>query len=325
MGVQARAFWVPSPGVGAIRSVDLPAPGHGDVVVRARRSGVSRGTERLVFRGRVPASQYAAMRAPFQEGELPGPVKYGYLSVGIVEHGPEHLLGRRVFCLHPHQTRYVVPADSVVLVPDDVPEDRAVLAGTMETAVNALWDAAPLVGDRATVIGAGMVGCCVARLLARMPGVRVTVVDVDPGRAATVTAMGARFATPQTAEPDQDVVIHASATADGLQLALDLLAAEGEVIELSWYGDADVPVRLGGAFHSSRLAIRASQVGTVSPRRAGRSHRYRLELALELLRDPVLDRLINGRTAFDDLPERMGELLDGTSGLCQVVTYDGEE
>ena len=325
MSDQARAFWVRRPGEGEIRGADLPVVGAGDVLVRTRRSGVSRGTERLVFRGRVPESQYAAMRAPFQVGEFPGPVKYGYLSVGVVERGPADLLGERVFCLHPHQTRYVVPGDAVVRVPDDVPDDRAVLAGTMETAVNALWDAGPLVGDRVTVVGAGMVGCCVARLLARMPGVRVTVVDVDPDRAATVTAMGARFATPGTAEPEQDIVVHASATASGLQLALDLLAPEGEVIELSWYGDAEVPLRLGGAFHSRRLAIRASQVGTISPRRAGRTHRYRLELALELLRDPVLDRLITGRTAFEALPERMSDLVDGDVGLCHVVTYDGEE
>ena len=325
MSDQARAFWVRRPGEGEIRGADLPVVGAGDVLVRTRRSGVSRGTERLVFRGRVPESQYAAMRAPFQVGEFPGPVKYGYLSVGVVERGRADLLGERVFCLHPHQTRYVVPGDAVVRVPDDVPDDRAVLAGTMETAVNALWDAGPLVGDRVTVVGAGMVGCCVARLLARMPGVRVTVVDVDPDRAATVTAMGARFATPGTAEPEQDIVVHASATASGLQLALDLLAPEGEVIELSWYGDAEVPLRLGGAFHSRRLAIRASQVGTISPRRAGRTHRYRLELALELLRDPVLDRLITGRTAFEALPERMSDLVDGDVGLCHVVTYDGEE
>jgi len=325
MSDQARAFWVRRPGEGEIRGTDLPVVGAGDVLVRTRRSGVSRGTERLVFRGRVPESQYAAMRAPFQVGEFPGPVKYGYLSVGVVERGRADLLGERVFCLHPHQTRYVVPGDAVVRVPDDVPDDRAVLAGTMETAVNALWDAGPLVGDRVTVVGAGMVGCCVARLLARMPGVRVTVVDVDPDRAATVTAMGARFATPGTAEHEQDIVVHASATASGLQLALDLLAPEGEVIELSWYGDAEVPLRLGGAFHSRRLAIRASQVGTISPRRAGRTHRYRLELALELLRDPVLDRLIAGRTAFEALPERMSDLVDGDVGLCHVVTYDGEE
>ena len=159
-------------------------------------SGVSRGTETLVFRGGVPASQYAAMRAPFQDGDFPGPVKYGYLNVGVVEQGPPQLRGRTVFCLYPHQTAYVVPAEAVVVVPDDVPPARAVLAGTVETAVNALWDAAPLLGDRIAVVGAGMVGCCVARLLAGFPGCRVTLVDVDAARADVAAALGVDFALP---------------------------------------------------------------------------------------------------------------------------------
>jgi threonine dehydrogenase-like Zn-dependent dehydrogenase len=163
------------------------------------------------------------MRAPFQDGDFPAPVKYGYLSVGVVEHGPPQLQGRTVFCLYPHQTAYVVPAGSVVPVPDDVPPERAVLAGTVETAVNALWDAAPLVGDRITVVGAGMVGCSVARLLARFPGVRVTIVDVDPGRADVAAALGVDFAMPADAADGCDLVVHASATSAGLQLSLDLL------------------------------------------------------------------------------------------------------
>ncbi len=141
MGPDARAFWLREPGVGEIRPEPLPEPGPDDVVVRTVRSGISRGTETLVFRGGVPSSQYAVMRAPFQDGDFPGPVKYGYLNVGVVEHGPPRLQGRTVFCLYPHQTAYVVPARSVVVVPDDVPPERAVLAGTVETAVNALWDA----------------------------------------------------------------------------------------------------------------------------------------------------------------------------------------
>ena len=161
---RAEAFWIRAPGQGEIRPVALPEPGDGDVVVRTLRSGVSRGTETLVFRGGAPPS------APFQEGELPGPVKYGYLNVGAVERGPPALRGRTVFCLYPHQTAYVVPAGAVTVVPEAVPPARAVLAGTVETAVNALWDAAPLIGDRVAVVGAGMVGCCVARLLARIPG-----------------------------------------------------------------------------------------------------------------------------------------------------------
>ena len=233
--------------------------------MRTLRSGVSRGTETLVFRGGVPPGQYAAMRAPFQEGDFPGPVKYGYLSVGAVEQGPPELRGRTVFCLYPHQTAYVVPAGAVTVVPEDVPPARAVLAGTVETAVNALWDAAPLLGDRVTVVGAGMVGCCVARLLSRFPALQVTLVDIDAGRAAVAAALGVDFALPADAAGGRDLVVHASATSAGLQRSLDLLAPEGTVIDLSWYGDIEVRLSLGGAFHSGRLGIRASQVGTRLP------------------------------------------------------------
>src|SRR5436190_7823629 len=181
--IDAHAFWTCAPGRGEIRQVMLPEPGRDEVMVRTLKSGISRGTETLVFRGAVPPGQYAAMRAPFQEGDFPGPVKYGYLNVGVVEHGAPELRGRTVFCLYPHQTAYVVPATAVTVVPDGVPPARAVLAGTVETAVNALWDAAPLVGDRVAVVGAGMVGCCVARLLSRFPAVEVTLIDVDLDRA----------------------------------------------------------------------------------------------------------------------------------------------
>src|SRR5947209_16368017 len=207
----AHAFWLRAPGIGEIRPVTLPEPGPEEVLVRTLRSGVSRGTETLVFRGGVPPAQYATMRAPFQEGDFPAPVKYGYLNVGTVEQGPADLCGRTVFCLYPHQTAYVVPADAVTIVPEDVPLGRAVLAGTVETAVNALWDAAPLLGDRIAVVGAGMVGCCVARLLSRFPEVRVTLVDVDEGRADVAPALGVDFALPAEAAGRRDLVIHASA------------------------------------------------------------------------------------------------------------------
>ena len=332
MSRAARAYWLVAPGVGELRPVTLPTPGPDDVVVRTVRSAVSRGTETLVHQGRVPVSQHATMRAPFQEGDFPGPVKYGYLNVGLVEEGPEHLRGRLVFCLHPHQTRYVVPSGAVAVVPDGVPPERAVLAGTVETAVNALWDAAPLVGDRVAVVGAGMVGCCVARLLSRIPGVRTTLVDVDPSRAGLAAALGVDFALAADAGDGpgvggHDLVVHTSATAEGLQLALDLLAPEGEVLELSWYGDREVSIGLGGSFHSGRLAIRASQVGAVSPaRRARRSPADRLALALDLLQDPAFDALVTGRSTFDELPATMARLSDGTvPAICHLITYDTTE
>ena len=322
----ARAFWLAEPGHGEIRSSPLPAPGPDDILVRALRSGVSRGSETLVFRGGVPVSQYDVMRAPFQEGDFPAPLKYGYLSVGVVECGPAELEGRTVFCLHPHQTAYVVPARSVVPVPEDVPPDRAVLAGTVETAVNALWDAAPLIGDRVTVVGAGMVGCCVAALLARLPGARVTLVDVDPSKAAVAAALGVAFSAPDDAADGQDLVLHASATSAGLQRSLDLLVDEGAVVDLSWYGDAEVTLSLGAAFHSRRLGIRASQVGRVAPaRRATRTTTDRLALALELLRDPAFDALLTGTSRFEELPDVLPRLASGElPALCHVLTYDEE-
>jgi threonine dehydrogenase-like Zn-dependent dehydrogenase len=321
----AHAFWLRAPGVGEIRPAALPEPGRDDVVVRTLRSGVSRGTETLVFCGGVPPSQYATMRAPFQEGDFPGPVKYGYLNVGAVERGPADLRGRTVFCLYPHQTAYVVPAAAVTVVPEDVPPARAVLAGTVETAVNALWDAAPLVGDRVTVVGAGMVGCCVARLLSRFPGVQVALVDIDADRAGVAAALGVEFALPADAADGRDLVVHTSATSEGLQGSLDLLTPEGTVIDLSWYGDREVRLSLGGVFHSGRLGIRASQVGSVAAARRGRrTTAERLTLALQLLRDPAFDALLTGESRFCELPDVMARLAAGSlPALCHTITYDG--
>jgi threonine dehydrogenase-like Zn-dependent dehydrogenase len=251
-------------------------------------------------------------------------VKYGYLSVGLVECGPTELRGRTVFCLYPHQTRYVVPAGAVIPVPQDVPARRAVLAGTVETAVNALWDAPPLIGDRVTVVGAGMVGCCVARLLARFPGIDVELVDVEGGRADVAARLGVPLAAPRDAGGGRDLVVHASATAAGLQLSLDLLRSEGTVLDLSWYGDREVTLSLGGAFHSQRLGLRASQVGIVAPaRRGSRTPRDRLALALDLLRDPAFDALLTGASPFDELPEVMAGLADGRlPAVCHTIAYD---
>ncbi|MFD0208262.1 zinc-dependent alcohol dehydrogenase [Streptomyces hirsutus] len=322
MNRAAHAFWLDSPGRGEIREVPLSGPGEDEVLVRSLYSGVSRGTETLVFRGQVPESQHAAMRAPFQEGDFPGPVKYGYLNVGVVEEGPRTLVGRTVFCLYPHQTRYVVPASAVTPVPDTVPARRAVLAGTVETAVNALWDAAPLIGDRIAVVGGGMVGSSVAALLARFPGVRVQLVDADPARAKTAEALGVGFALPGDALGGCDLVVHASATEQGLARSLELLSAEGTVIELSWYGDRKVSLPLGEDFHSRRLVIRSSQVGTVSPARPGRSYADRLALALDLLADPALDALVTGESEFAELPALMPRLASGEiPALCHLVRY----
>ena len=320
----ARAFWIASPGRGEIRPERVPAPARDEVQVRTLHTGVSRGTETLVFAGRVPPSQWPHMRAPFQEGDFPAPVKYGYLNVGVVERGPDDLAGRTVFSLYPHQTRFNVPAGAVTVVPDDVPAHRAVLAGTVETAVNALWDAAPLIGDRIAIVGAGMVGAAVAAVAATIPGVRVQLVDIDASRAGLAEKLGVEFASPAAALGDCDIVVHASATSAGLTRSLELLATEGTVVELSWYGDQQVSVPLGEFFHSRRLTVRSSQVGGIAPGR-GRTYGERLALALVLLRNPAFEALVTGRSDFDELPEVMPRLAAGTlPALCHVIDYPEE-
>lgn len=322
-GFHARAFWIRHPGDGEIRDQDLGSPGDGEVVVRALYSGISRGTETLVFAGRVPPSEHARMRAPFQEGDFPAPVKYGYASVGVVEHGPPALAGRTVFCLHPHQSRYVVPASAVAPVPDTVPAQRAVLAANMETAVNALWDAPPRVGDRVAVVGGGALGCLLARLASRIPGVDVELVDVNPARAAVADALHVGFAAPASARGGADLVLHTSATGQGLDTALALAGFEATVVELSWYGDRGVPVHLGSQFHAGRLKLISSQVGHVAAaRRARRAPGARLALALALLEDATLDALITGEDAFEALPQVMARLAGGgLDAICHRIAY----
>jgi threonine dehydrogenase-like Zn-dependent dehydrogenase len=315
----ARAFWVTGPGLGEIREETLAEVGAGEVLVEGLFSGISRGTESLVFEGRVPESEYQRMRCPFQAGDFPAPVKYGYASVGRALAG--NFAGHAVFCLHPHQTAYVVPESALVPVPDGVPAARAVLAANLETAVNALWDAQPQIGDRVSVVGAGVVGCLVAYLVSRIAGTDVELVDVQPARAAVAEALGLRLALPEAAGRERDLVFHASGRAEGAATALSLGATESIIFELSWYGDREVPLPLGRDFHARRLTLRSSQVGRVSPTARRRyTHRARLEFALSLLADPRLDCLIDGETLFDALPATMAELAT-KGGLCRRVRY----
>jgi 2-desacetyl-2-hydroxyethyl bacteriochlorophyllide A dehydrogenase len=308
---EARAFWVAAPGRGELRTEVLRPPGPDEVAVRALYSGISRGTEALVFRGRVPASERRRMAAPFQAGDFPAPVKYGYANVGTIEQGPKELAGRTAFALYPHQTRYVVPADAVHLLPENVPPARAVLAANLETAINGVWDAGVQVGDRVAVIGAGTVGSLVAWIAGRIGGCFVELVDVNPARAAVARALGVRFATPAEAHADADVVVHASGSPSGLQLALAVAGFEATIVEMSWYGDQPVTLPLGEAFHPRRLVIKSSQVGEVPASHRSRwNRRRRMQLALSLLAEPALDAVITGESAFDDLPRVMAQLAD---------------
>lgn len=319
----ATSFWIAEKERGELIEAPLPPPNEQELRIRTLYTGISRGTESLVFTGGVPASEHERMRAPFQSGDFTFPIKYGYMNVGQVEQGPEHLLGKTVFCLFPHQTHFNIAMESATVIPNGIPPKRAVLAANMETAVNALWDAQPCVGDKISVVGAGVLGSLVAYLASRITGCEVELIDVNPERAAIAKAFGIEFAQPQHAQHHRDLVIHSSATEQGLNKALELAGFEAMVLELSWYGDRKISINLGGTYHSQRLQIKSSQVGHVALRQRSRwSYQRRLELALSLLADPCLDTLISGESPFPELPNTLSWLNSaGNTSLCHRISY----
>ena len=321
----ARQFVIDKPGHGEIVRVDLRRRQAGDVLIRALCSGISRGTETLVFRGGVPPSQYETMRAPFQQGDYPGPVTSGYSSVGVVEEGPDALVGRIVFSLYPHQDRYIVPAEAVHPVPGDVPAERAVLAANMETAVNVVWDAGPAAGNRIVVIGGGVVGLLAATRCREVEGTSVTVVDPNRSREAVADALGLEWRPDPPPAATAELVIHASGAPEGLRAALEVAAEEATIVEASWFGTREVTLPLGEAFHARRLTIRSSQVGRVAPVRAADwTCERRLRFALALLADDRLDALITGESRFEELPQVMAALTAAPdNALCHRVRYGG--
>ncbi|MEM9787581.1 MAG: zinc-binding alcohol dehydrogenase [Pseudomonadota bacterium] len=314
-----KALWITGPEQAEIRETDLD-PARGDVQVRTLFSGISRGTERLVFRGQVPESEYDTMRAPFQEGAFSFPVKYGYAAVGEIATGDR--AGETVFALFPHQTRFSIPDAAAIPIPTNVPPARAVLAANMETALNITWDAEIGIGDRIVIVGCGVVGALVGYLAAKVPGAQVTLSDVDTDKEHLAKALGCDFVVPGDLGDDADVVVHASASAGGLDTAINTAGIEARIVEASWYGAQSVRVSLGGRFHQRRLQLISSQVGRIPAKRATRwTYQRRLAKALSLLSDPRLDALISGETAFDALAAEYGDILMDPTTLCHRVRY----
>ena len=319
-----HALWYTGARRVEIRTEKLIPPGAGEVRVRSLWGALSRGTKSLIFIGRVPPTEFQRMRSPHMGGNFPFPVKYGYSIVGLAETGPAELIGRNVFVLHPHQTLFNVPCALVTALPDGIPPRRAVLAANMETALNAVWDGAPGPADRIVVIGAGVIGALVAFLCRQIPGVEVTLVDVNTARASLARTLGVAFAAPDQAPMDSDLVFHASATAAGLATAIACAGEEATIVELSWYGEGSVPVPLGAAFHSRRLRVISSQVGQVSASRRTRwTAKQRLAAAIRLLLHDHLDALIMPPISFGELPRRLPEILaPGGDVLCQLIEYN---
>jgi NADPH:quinone reductase-like Zn-dependent oxidoreductase len=321
--VVAKSLWYVKPGVAELRTERLAAPRPGEARVATHYSAISRGTERLVANGEVPESEWARMRAPFQVGNFPYPVKYGYSATGVVTTGSDALIGKNVFCLHPHQDHFQVEEGMLAVLPDNVPLKRATLSANMETALNAHWDAGTVPGDRVLIVGAGIVGLLVAYLAARIAGADVAITDIDSGRAGIATALGLKFSAIDCTPRDNRIVFHTSATGAGLETAINASAFEGRIVEMSWYGSRAATVRLGGAFHSRRLQILSSQVGHIAPGlRATVSHSQRLQKAVALLDDARLDLLVADEIAFEDVAPRLPHIFaTATADPCPIIRY----
>jgi hypothetical protein len=322
-GFEARSLWYLAPEKVELRSESLKPLKDGEVRVRALFGALSRGTESLVYRGEIPESEYQRMAAPWMGGTFPYPVKYGYCHVGRIEDGPAYWIGQLVFALRPHESMYVADLMDVVPLQVGLTPERAVLSANMETALNAVWDASPGPGDQILVVGGGVVGCLIAYLCAGLKGANVTLVDINPERASVATALGVQFALPQNAPTECDVVFHCSASAAGLATAIDAAGEEALVLELSWFGNREISLSLGGAFHSRQIRLQSSQVGHISATRRPRwTHRRRLQAAMGMLIDERLDVLLTHSVDFEDLPHQLPNLLSSKSqALCSLIRY----
>ena len=320
----AEAYWATGPFEGQVKRVAIDISEPEDVLVQTLYSGISRGTESLVAGGLVPESQYQAMRCPFQDGEFPFPVKYGYANVGCVEEGPEHLLGRTVFSLYPHQTRFRLPVGALNVIPDSIPPGRAVLVANLETALNGIWDSGIAVGDRVYVLGAGVVGALTAWIAANIPGTDVTLLDIDEGRQSIADQLDINFDTPGRARREADIVFDCSGAPSALARALELAGFEAVITVMSWFGSTEVALPLGEAFHSKRLLLRSSQVGRIGGGRQVRwNHKRRMAKAIDLLQSPELDALISDESPFRELPNVLPSIARGqTDTLCHRIRYD---
>lgn len=319
---EATSLWFEAKARCAVRTELLLPRQDGELTVRALFSGISRGTEALVFNGLVPESEFERMRAPYQDGDMPFPVKYGYAAVGIVEDGPAEILGRAVFALHPHQDRFRIRADDARLLPEGLPAERAVLAANMETALNIVWDAGIMPGDRVAVYGAGVVGLLTAYIASHIAGTDTVVCDTSPARRPVAEALGLNFCAPADVPQNCDVLINASASPAALESALDHAGFEARIVEASWYGEKRAEIPLGRAFHARRLSIISSQVGAIAANRRARwDYTRRMSKALELLCDDRLDALISGETPFSSIADAYPGVLASPDTLCHRIRY----
>lgn len=302
-----------------------------NVLIETLYSGISRGTESLVYHGKVPISEANRMRCPHQTGDFTYPVSYGYACVGkVIETQSDVSQIKKddiVFVLHPHQDIFCVPEEACNLVPATLTPSRAVLSANMETALNAVWDAEISGTSNHMVIGAGVVGLLTAFVLKSLSGHSPILIDINTAKKPIAEKLGLAFHTPdeiaQKNLAEMERLFNTSASEKGLQLAIEQSGFEAKILEMSWYGDKAVNLRLGGEFHSKRLQIISSQVGHIAPaKRETHGYSDRMQEAMKLLSDDKLDALLEPEIMFEALPDHLHDIFNkNSSALCQLVKY----
>jgi 2-desacetyl-2-hydroxyethyl bacteriochlorophyllide A dehydrogenase len=330
----ADAVWFDGPGHVEIRQDPVPNVGPSQVRIQALVSGLSAGSELLVYRGQVPRDLPPDL--PTIGGDFSFPVKFGYANVGrVVEAGPAAALavGDLVFAHHPHQTEYVLPGDFPIRLPVGVPPEVGVFMANLETAVTVTLDAHPRLGEAVVVMGQGVVGLLITMLLRRVGSGPIVTVDAHPRRREASVAAGADHAlgldehlgervVELTRGRGFDVAVEASGNPAGLQACIDSVAFAGTIVVASWYGTRDASLALGGAFHRRRLRVLSSQVSTLDPALAPRWDRARrTALVAELLQELPLAELVTHRFPFREAAAAY-ELLDRTPEDCVQVVLD---
>jgi 2-desacetyl-2-hydroxyethyl bacteriochlorophyllide A dehydrogenase len=322
----ARALWFEGERRVSIRDDVLRAPGPREIVARAVASGVSQGTELLIYRGEGPKRFDPSLDGGRADAPT-YPRRYGYAWVGeVVARGSEATMavGTRVFALASHGDGHVLDEAAARPLPASVPATRATLAANLETAVTCAWDAAVDLGDRAVVLGGGVVGILTAWLLSRS-GARVVLVERSEKRraAARVLVPGASVVAEEAPDGLADVVVEATGDPAALDAAVAWARPEGRIVVASFYGMRRAAIDLGDAFHRRRLELRASQVSSIPPRLRGRwDARRRWELVLSLLEEPALDALLAPPVPFARAADLYASLdRDGDAPPAHVFVY----
>lgn len=313
----ATALWHTNNRATELKPIELDEAG---VLIRSLYSLISTGTERLVAQGGVPAELQEKMRVPGMQGQFSFPLTYGYSLVGQVEALGHVLHHKYVHLLHPHQSAVHWPAEQLSVIPEGIPPLRATLASNLETVVNAVWDSQVQVGSRVLVVGFGMIGALLSRVLAQIPAIELVVVETNDERKLLAAEMG--FTLGQGGQ-DFDCAFHTTAQSAGLQMALDAVGQEGKVVELSWYGKREIMLSLGGLFHYGRKQIISSQVSHLPARKRARwDFARRKAVVFRLLQQAVFDQHITQLIDFSEAPDFFGQVRSGsTPALGTAIRY----